>query len=154
MLSGTQINYSVWTDEFWPMSGTSYTSLGGTTWYKYVRNISTSFGGRYLTEFGHILRLYRLVTVFFARFRANARQKKSRHIFHTNMWDIFRTVLVEGIWPNSGIFLGYTHLSWYSLPDFGQTPGKRNQGTYFTQICEKHFEQFWWKVFDRIRAYS
>ena len=43
-----------------------------------------------MDEFWHILRLYTLVMVFFARFRANARQKKSRHIFYTHMWDIIR----------------------------------------------------------------
>ena len=124
--------------------------------------------GRILTDIGHMLHKFgwkNLIQICekdleqfwwkeFHSFWANVRQKKPRNKFNTNMWEIFRTVLVEGIWPNLGIFLGYTHLSWYSLPDFGQTPGKRNQGTYFTQICEKYFEQFWWKVFDRIWAYS
>jgi len=115
--------------------------------------------GRSLTDIGHMLHKFgwkNLIQICekyleqfwwkeFHSFWANATQNEARNIFQKNMWQIFRTVLVGGSWPNSGIFLGYTHLSRYSLPDFGQTPGKRNQGTYFTQICETYLEQFWWK---------
>ena len=71
-------------EEIRPMPGTCHTC---------VRNVLNSFGGRIFTYFGD-----------FSNMPHSWPQNKPSNIFDTNMWELFRTVLVEGIWLISGIF--------------------------------------------------